>query len=298
MNLKHAFISIFTLSISFFSAVSLAQSQPAFWTLTKEGHAPLTILGSIHVGTDALYPMPPVLTKAFLNATTLVVEVDTLNMPANEIKATTQLINLPNQQKLADVMPIEQYRALKATLKELNLNVPRVKSMQPWFVIMTAMQLKLNKMGYQADLGIDVHYLKLAQQQAKPVMQLENVQKQLWYLSQIGQHQPKAIETGLKELSELGQWAPKMLSHWAKGELVALHTLLTPTEQPDPEQDIFSQIMQERNQDWQQQLLKLPAEQSAFVVVGALHLTGSHNLIELLEQQGYQAQRHSYAAQP
>lgn len=294
MNLRQACFYILAFCMAIISALSHAKSQPAFWTLTKQGHAPLTVLGSVHFGTDSLYPLPATLTEAFLSASTLVVEVDTLDMPANELQATTTLINLPNKQKLADVMPIEQYRELKATLKELNLNIPRVKSMQPWFVIMTAMQLKLDKMGYQANLGIDVHFLKLAKQQAKPIMQLENIQKQLWYLSQIGQNQPNFIATSLNELRDLGQWAPGILSHWANGELETLQKLLMPDQTANPEENIFSQIMQERNQDWQQQLLKLPAEQNAFVVVGALHLTGSNNLIELLEQAGYQAERHQY----
>ncbi len=291
---KLAFYYILMLSISFISSLSHANSQPAFWTLTKEGHPRLTLLGSVHFGSDALYPLPKTLNQAFTQASTLVVEVNILNIPANEMQATTSLINLDKQQKLADVMPIEEYRALNTLLKELNLNLPKVKSMQPWFVIMTMMQLKLEQMGYQANLGIDMHYLKLAQQQAKSVYQLENIQQQFWYLSQIGHHQPNFISTSLNELRALDQWAPKILSHWSKGELDTLQSLLLPPNMDEKSPDIFSEIMKERNQDWQQQLLKLPAEQDVFVVVGALHLTGSGNLIELLEQAGYQVQRHRY----
>lgn len=291
---KLAFYYILMLSINLISSLSHANSQPAFWTLTKEGHPRLTLLGSVHFGSDALYPLPKTLNQAFTQASTLVVEVNILNIPANEMQDTTSLINLDKQQKLADVMPIEEYRELHTLLKELNLNLPRVKSMQPWFVIITMMQLKLEQMGYQANLGIDMHYLKLAQQQAKSVYQLENIQQQFWYLSQIGQHQPNFISTSLNELRALDQWAPKILSHWSKGELDALQNLLLPSSMDENSPDIFSEIMKERNQDWLQQLLKLPAEQDVFVVVGALHLTGSGNLIELLEQAGYQVQRHRY----
>jgi uncharacterized protein YbaP (TraB family) len=46
-------------------------------------------------------------------------------------------------------------------------------------------------------------------------------------------------------------------------------------------------LLDERNNQWIEQLPKLMKEQSLFVAVGALHLTGESGLVNQLRKKGY-----------
>ncbi|MCE0556183.1 TraB/GumN family protein [Motilimonas sp. E26] len=270
------------------SQFCFANSTPAFWQLTKQDHATLHILGSIHVGSEELYPLPAHIEQAFNNASQLIVEVDMSRVTKSDLEEVQRLTHLPNPQRLADVMPIEQYRTLKAMLKPLGLNRPEVKALQPWFVIISAMHLKLEQIGYLAAMGIDQHFIQSANKVKKPIVQLENMQKQIWNMSQLAQESEEFVEQSMKELAEIDQLAPKLLEAWSQGNLSKLTTLLIANDQPEKDLNAFQTMMLERNQDWFEQLTALPKESDAFIVVGTLHLTGESNLIELLEQSGYQ----------
>nr|WP_282560173.1 TraB/GumN family protein [Motilimonas cestriensis] len=259
--------------------------------MTKKDHATLHILGSIHVGSAKLYPLPDHIEQAYNDASQLIVEVDMSRVTKSDLQEVQRLTHLPNPQKLADVMPIEQYRALKAMLKPLGLNRPEVKALQPWFVIISAMHLKLEQMGYLAAMGIDQHFIQNANKANKPIIQLENMQKQIWYMSQLAQESEQFVEQSMKELAQIDQLAPHLLQAWSEGDLSKLSALLVLKDQPETSLNAFQAMMSERNQDWFEQLIALPVENNAFVVVGALHLTGQSNLIQLLEQAGYQVTR-------
>ena len=270
---------------------AMATSQPAFWQLTKAGQAPLSILGSIHVGNAKLYPLSPEIDQAFEHASQLIVEVDTSRITRAQMQSVTPLTRLPTPQKLIDTMPLDQYRALKAALTPLGLNRPEVKTFQPWFVLMSALQFKLEQLGYPAAMGVDRHYINKANQNNKPIMQLEDMQKQIWHMAQLAQQTDTYVTDGLKQLAQIDQLAPQLLQAWAEGNLAELELLLAEGQLSKAEIAAFQAMMSERNQDWLAQLLQLPAQEPVFIVVGTLHLIGPSNLIQLLEQAGYRSQR-------
>ncbi|GAL12673.1 hypothetical protein JCM19233_3665 [Vibrio astriarenae] len=62
----------------------ISQAEPLSWVAEKEGLS-YTLVGSVHVGDDSMYPMPSYLTERLSIADALIVEANTLQHEALRI---------------------------------------------------------------------------------------------------------------------------------------------------------------------------------------------------------------------
>jgi uncharacterized protein YbaP (TraB family) len=75
-----------------------------------------------------------------------------------------------------------------------------------------------------------------------------------------------------------------MNKYYRQGNLAELEKLMsTHTFEPGEAE----KLLDDRNKEWVKQLPAIFAEQTTFVAVGALHLSGKNGLVNLLRQQGY-----------
>jgi uncharacterized protein YbaP (TraB family) len=75
-----------------------------------------------------------------------------------------------------------------------------------------------------------------------------------------------------------------MNKYYRMGNLGELEKLMS-TQTFEPGE--VEKLLDDRNKAWVKQLPSLFSEQSTFVAVGALHLSGKNGLVNLLRQQGY-----------
>jgi uncharacterized protein YbaP (TraB family) len=75
-----------------------------------------------------------------------------------------------------------------------------------------------------------------------------------------------------------------MNNAYTSNDLDALHKLMyAKTYKPEE----MKPLLDNRNNNWMQQLPKLMKEQTLFVAVGALHLVGETGLVQQLRRKGY-----------
>ncbi len=264
----------------------LLLADPAFYRLEK-GEQTLWLLGSVHAGTPALYPLPAPIEAAWRQSRQLVVEVDLTRIPPEELAAMGPLTRLSPPQTLSRMLPAPLYQRLVSAAHELGISPESLEGLQPWFAALTLTQAALTRHGFDPALGIDSHFLALASHEGKPVIGLEGFAEQLGYLASVAKYQEVMLSSTLDELTGFRAAFDKVLKAWQAGDEKTLTTLLREEMGPAELQAWLEQkLLAERNHRWLAKLPSLPAQ--SLVVVGALHLYGTDGLLEGAKKIGYQ----------
>ncbi len=132
---------------------------------------------------------------------------------------------------------------------------------------------------------------KRAKRLKKPVYSFESAQQQFDMLMNL----PGSGEDLLADTLQFWPQAPQlyscMLQSWQKGDKNQQLQLAAMTHWSE---QTLQQILYLRNQAWIEKIAdpQFLAPQGNYVVaVGSLHLLGKHNLIDLLQQQGYHTEQ-------
>lgn len=97
-------------------------AEPLYWSATK-GSTQLILLGSLHVGSDQLYPLPDQLAQKLKQSAGLVVETDIRHQSNITLPATT----LSSEQVLSD----EQLFVLDGIAQQLRLDAQQIRQQPP-----------------------------------------------------------------------------------------------------------------------------------------------------------------------
>lgn len=263
----------------------LLLAEPAFYELKKEGQT-LWLMGSIHAGTESLYPLPAVITSRWQQSRQLVVEVDLNSVPPDEIARMGTLTRLPSGQTLKSVLDPALYQRTQEAAATWQVPMQALDQLKPWSVALTLTQAAMVRSGFSPDLGVDSHFLASAHERQLPVVGLEGFSEQLGYLASVEPYQSAMLQSTLDELTDFRQSFNEVMNAWQNNDSKRLAALLKEELGPPELQTWLEQtLLIERNQRWLQKIPALPDR--SFVVVGALHLYGPHGLLSALKQKGY-----------
>mgnify|MGYP001791682480 CR=1 FL=1 len=250
------------------------------------------LLGSVHFLSADQYPLPAVMEAAFDDAEVLVLEADISSAASTD--AATVMIDaaLPEPgEALAEVLTSETYGLAQQKVAELGLPFELFKSFEPWFLAVSLTSFQLIDIGFEPEYGIDQYFHGRAEAADKPVLFLETIEQQFDLFEQLSiDEQRQFTEQTLAEMDLLEESFNEILTAWSTGDREGLEATLLAGFADYPEmQAIF---LSDRNRDWATQIQPwLQADDDYLIVVGALHLVGPDNVLELLAQQGYQAEQ-------
>jgi hypothetical protein len=271
------------------------QGKHFIWQATAAGKGTLYLLGSIHFGTQEMYPLPSVITSAFAQSDSLVVEANILEvdpMQMAQLVASTAIYR--DGSTLQQHLSTATWQRLTEVAATMNLPVELVNQQKPWFVSMTLSALALNRFGYSEELGIDRHFLSQAQGRKK-IIELESVEWQLSLFDKLTpDEQVLMLEETLRELGDGKAFFERMLKAWKRGDAKDVQALFDEGVMNEPRSAHLNQLMiLDRNRTMVATLEKLASQGGRyFVVVGAGHLTGEAGIIELLRKRGYQVSQY------
>ena len=98
------------------------------------------------------------------------------------------------------------------------------------------------------------------------------------------------LEQTLDEIDEGAEVLSKMVAAWRAGELESLSSELLEDFGDFP--GLYEKLVTDRNNAWVPKLERLLTDgQHHLVVVGALHLVGPDNVIDLLKKRGHAVER-------
>jgi uncharacterized protein YbaP (TraB family) len=276
--------------LSFYALVSgaaEAQEKSFLWQV-RSNKSNIYILGSIHFLKKDNYPLKNAIEKAFDGSQKLVFEIDLKSTDA----ATVQRVTLEkgahrDGTTLQQNISPETYSFAEKRAKELGIDIRALSPLKPWLVALTLTTLKLQKLGFSPNSGVDRYLAERAIKSGKATAGLETAAFQIGLLDQLSKPDQEALlRQTLTEMELLEKSLDRIVHSWASGDVQSLEEVLLSGMRGYPE--VHQKIIVDRNQRWLPQIEKMLEEsETTLVVVGAAHLVGKEGVIELLKARGY-----------
>ncbi|MEH6462066.1 TraB/GumN family protein [Chitinimonas sp. JJ19] len=270
-----------------------AQAKVFLWEAEREGQR-IWLLGSIHLGRADLYPLPAAIEAAYKEADTLAVEAD-ISDPVAFVPLTAMAM-LPAEQSLGNMLSPAQNRQLNQALARVNL--PRVAAdrMKPWLLALTLGVLEMQRLGFQPQNGIDMHFLQRARSDRKKVLELESVKAQFELFDSLSQEESLNFLLSTLEPINKQQLKPMLeatMAAWQRGDANSLRRVIDDAMPNDPlSRRLNDKLLGQRNRTMADKIASMAAARPPLVVVGAGHLAGDDSVLELLKTRGFRIKQY------
>jgi uncharacterized protein YbaP (TraB family) len=264
-----------------------AVENSVFWEVTGKGLTqPSYLFGTFHLMGKKYVDSLTNVTAKFQQSQTMVGEMvvdSTMTMKmmmAAQLKGTT----------LDKLLTPELYAKTGTWLKEVSgYDIKLFNGMNPMtvqIVLMRSVQQKFYPMNPVEDPPMDLYFQQHAKKARKKVLGLETLDVQIAALYEQFSYERQAemLAEFVNDQDKAYQEMITMNKYYRMGNLGELEKLMS-TQTFEPGE--VEKLLDDRNKAWVKQLPSLFSEQSTFVAVGALHLSGKNGLVNLLRQQGY-----------
>ena len=279
------YLTLLTLAFSAKQAVA----EPLYWQAKKEDLT-LTILGSVHVGDESMYPLPAQITDTLKESNGLIVETD--------IRKTKGVVYPTTTVTTGDVLNEKQAQLLTSISKSLDMPTQQLLSSPPWATAISIQMQQLKNLGYASAGGVDATLTYKATIQDVPVISLEPLQFQIDLISGQKDSGKEWLTTSLEQFDHIDGDTRCLIESWKAGDLTKLEEFAKLSEMPSELEKAF---LTDRNIDWANKLSandwKLDSKGNYLLVVGTLHLIGEGNLLQLLEEKGFTVIQQSQSQQ-
>jgi hypothetical protein len=236
------------------------------------GGQKLHLVGSIHMGTRDMAPLPPRLIKLIQQADALIVEAD---ISGNE----TPFRDLPACPPLRERLSESHFQQLEKLTDELGLSIALFDSQPLWQIAMILQATQAQTLGLRPDYGIDYQLLNVAREANSKVMELEGAESQITLLRELPDGGLALLEDTLTHWHTNARLLQVMIGWWLEqppGDTPSLPNTFS--------RSLYDVLMHQRNLAWREKLQTLPPGRYV-VAVGALHLYGEGNLPSMLKTQ-------------
>jgi uncharacterized protein YbaP (TraB family) len=277
-------ILVLGFSLGACTTTPLSVDKISLWKL-KQGAATVYLLGSVHALTADEYPLPESMERAFDAADQTVFEVDLVSSSDQKIARLIQELGfysppLSLQTELSDdtLVLLEKHLASKGQ------SLASVKRMKPWFLSLTLALQELEALEFDANLGIDQYFQGKARLKNKPVLQLESIEEQFELLaSDPDDIQELSLRSGIEESDQVEVHINELISAWRVGDAEAMWRTGTNTDHYPQLEVQMKKLIDDRNLKMAEKIsVYLDSDKTTLVVVGALHMGGSHGILKLL----------------
>jgi len=281
------------------SFVPGAWAQPAapagshfVWKVTKDARTVAYLVGSVHVLTRDVYPLPPVFERAFSETRTLVEEVDLgASSDPGAVLPLASKAMLTDGRTLTAILDKETAALVQAKAAASGLPMLVVDRMKPWLAAMTLAVPALQRAGYDPLYGLDRHFYDRAKAAARPVRGLETVASQLSALDSLPMPvQIEMLKAVLGDIDTQVAAVAEIIRAWRAGDVRALERLLLDEFRESP--DVYQRLLVDRNRAWVPQVAACATEPApCLVVVGGAHLVGDDSVVAMLRQAGFSVEQ-------
>lgn len=266
-----------------------ATTRIPLWKVTS-AHRTMYVTGAMGIPLDAR-PVPKRTAKAFAQSGALVMEADV--GPEAKAKVTTLLKKfepIPGGQTLADELTDTQLQRVKMVLTALGVDYNDVQHDQPWAVLMHLEHAAVEKSGRKPHPRLR-HFEHLAKQRHMPVEHLDTFKQEIEMLADM----PTKLQLAFLMQTVNGTVHPQKALQskqgtqkaWITGDMQSAAKYFAVNFKDYP--GLYLVIVTGRHNRWTQTLAAMLAKSGkpVFVVVGAPHLFGPHNLLDHLRKDGY-----------
>jgi len=249
------------------------------------------LLGSLHFGTQDMYPLPEGIMDAFSAADVLVVEANVQNQGSSG-EVARQLASkgvYVDGSSLEDHVKPATWRKLNELAKRLGVKDEVLRLQKPWLAALTLTGQALKQAGFREELGVEQAFIKEAGAK-KPILEMESVEQQIKLFDEFSaQEQEQMLLQSIQDLARGPEIFKNIADAWRKGDAEAIDLITRQSFDSGPvAAKLFKVLFADRNIAMTNKIDELLADRRTyFVVIGAGHIAGEQGILKLLETRGY-----------
>jgi uncharacterized protein YbaP (TraB family) len=296
--LVHRFLALLFILVGVAGArAALPDAMPfsdgVLWRVERADGAASYVFGTLHSTDERITALPQPVSDAFAASETLAIEC-ILDNPA--IFKISRAMLLPGGERLDASMSAAQVTRLKDVSADYHMPFTMVTRFKPWGAMMLFSVPPSEHRRAAAGLKpLDERLRSEAEAAGKTVLGLETVDEQIDTLDGMGPaDQMLMLDSTLQDVDRIESVFANLRDAYLARNLVAVYGILN-AEKSDDATGAVSRFEQrliiDRNRRMVKRMDKLLRQGNAFVAVGALHLPGTHGILQLLSDEGYQVIR-------
>jgi len=268
-------------------SVTPTPSKTFIWKVSKDGKN-LYLAGSVHLLRPKDMPLPSRFKEVFDKSEECYFEMDTREAQSPQAMLLIQQKGMyQGDDDLRKHISKETASKLDEYLRSQGYPENTFDMMRPWFLSMNLIMMESMKMGAAPDLGLDQQISQWAIDAGKPLKGFETMEDQIGLLSGFPDKvQDEFLLSSIQDISKLEKFYDDTILAWKTGNAAKLNELMNESVEKSPE--LYDLILVKRNKNWLPKIESaLDSGKTAFVIVGAAHITGKDGLLELLKAKGY-----------
>ena len=281
---KTIIITAIIIIIANYISYSKDNSPKFFWEI-RSNTATVYLLGSIHIGKESYYPMADVIEDAYKKSNYLVGEIDMENVTIDDLMSKALFTGSGN---LKSTLKQENYLFLKHFFDSVGLMPTMYDRFKPWYAIVMYQGLNINtENDISNEYGVDLYFQNKARMDSLPILEIETVADQIYYLMKLGDYADDIIEMERESTGNQGNIEMQnLMDAWERGDEQALMKyFIDVDENYHKMRELMQQLIDERNIKMTKKIEGyLATNKTYFVVVGAGHPIGEKGIINLLKK--------------
>jgi len=298
MQIKNVLLCLIAILIWTGCSSSKEENKKHFFWKVSDDNSCVYLLGSIHFADSSFYPLDSVIVNAFERSNELAVELDIADTSIikESMRLSSELGALKDGKTLDMLLPEDVLFSLDSLCLSWYIPSDFFYRYRPWAAAMTMSAIAIQRMNFDARLGIDLYFLTRAREKKK-IVSLETVEEQvriftgidfpdsigIYYLKSLMQ-EISLLDSSMRIIKRAWQTGNdslfRMSMNMRAGEVSHSDSLL--------QEKVDEYIYVSRNRKMADSVAKFLAEgRSVFVIVGAGHLVGEkENVIDILRRKG------------
>jgi uncharacterized protein YbaP (TraB family) len=274
----------------------MTDETPAFAWKVQGDKGSLYLAGTIHLLKSTLFPLAPIYDQLFNEVDQVAFEINPLLQTDPTRQEAIASLARADPKLVKKALGKDLKRSLSRHLKSQGGKISGVYGFQPAFIALQLTQSRIAALGYSGNLGLEMHYARLASSLGKPVLELESVTAGIGIFARSPlSSQIVMLDQTLKEMDSAQVIVEGLVRAWLQGDAQQLYDLTVREFLENPElSHIADLLLGGRNEMWLEKIEGyLQQDKATLVMVGSAHLGGEKGLLQLLRSKGYEPVRYS-----
>ena len=274
------------------------ETPPGFlWQVNING-SEFSLAGSVHVGKKDLYPMPVAYLNAYRQADYVLFELkeDFATLEEMIFKYAAK-DSLEEDQYLDNYLSQDSKEILSVMFKGKEDLLARYYRYEGWLLNMAISGWRSKLVGFDPELAVDRYFHDLATQDHKTILGLDHIETQLklFEFEATREQQVEIIETSLKRAKKQAlSEQPIFESYYSQDTDAFREAFLGNMDLENPQiRAMYDRVFVSRNKAWVRELIELSRNMPGnyFMLIGSGHYFGPGNVLQLLEDEGFQVRQ-------
>lgn len=258
------------------------------------GENEVYLFGSLHFGTEDMYPFHGKVNHTLHDSDVLGLELDLTEVSEFEMM---EEVMLEERNQVTDIISQETFNKTVEIIDDPLLDRTTLKHFKPWYLASLVQIYIIERAGYSPELGVEIKLMEKVSDEDIEIVGIEDMEDQMQPFYELSdESQEIYLEHTIETVDENKEVLDQMASDWKEGNIegIARYRNITQNVSTNGSLDGFEEaILDERNEQMAAEIegfLDSEEEKTYFISVGSLHLVGEGSIPENLEDKGYQVE--------